>query len=122
MIWSTLRRFVAVWIGITIGYIFAAVGVALKRGLLDKWLGLVKEDSSNILITLGVIILFSTLHSIAVMLGIYDKDKEAECAEQVVRPRDYFVYGLKSASLVWLILVFFEGVEINPIRLEEWLK
>ena len=121
MMWSTVRKFVAAWIGATIGHISAGTGVAHQAKLLERWLTLVEEDPSKMPITFGVVIAVSAFHTTAVMLGYHEKDKAAESAERVVRPRNYFVSGLVSAWLVWLIAASFAGFGIDPNRLAEWL-
>ena len=72
-------------------------------------------------ITFGVIITVSAIHTTAVMLGYHERDKAAERAEKVVRPRNYFVSGLVSACLVWLIAASFAGFGIDLNQLAEWL-
>lgn len=72
-------------------------------------------------ITFGVIIAVSAIHTTAVMLGYHERDQAAERAAQVVRPRSYFVSGLVSEWLVWLIAASFAGFGIDLNQLAEWL-
>ena len=72
-------------------------------------------------ITFGVIIAVSAIHTSAVMLGYHERDQAAERVAQVVRPRNYFMSGLVSAWLVWLITASFAGFGIDPNQLAEWL-
>ena len=75
-------------------------------------------------ITFGVIIAVSAIHSSAVMLGYDERDQAAERAKraaQAVGPRNCFMSGLVSASLVWLIAASFAGFGIDPNQLAEWL-
>ena len=109
---STARKFLAAWIGATIGYISAGTGVAYRAKQLEIWLAFVEEDQSNVLLTLGVIIVFAAIHTTAVMLGYHEEEKSARGTQQTVSTRNYFLSGLMSACFVCLIFTYFAGFDI----------
>lgn len=118
MNWSTLRRFLAAWIGVTIGHVSAGIGAAYRTKLLDQTLKQIHENPS---LTIGLILGVSAIHTTAVMLGHHEKDAEVRRVGRGVPPRNYFSSGLVTAWVVWLCLASFAGFGVDLSQLFRWL-
>ena len=122
MSWSTVRKFLAAWGGVTIGHVSAGTGATYRTKLLDRWLGQVDVDPWTAPLTIGVILAVSAIHTTAVMLGYHEKDEAARSVRRVVHPRNYFWSGLAAALAAWLIVAAFAGIGVDLSQLSGWVR
>ena len=121
MNWSTVRKFVAAWIGATIGHVSAGAGILHQIDSVDLLVDLLEGEVSTAVWTCVGLLGATAIYTTAVMWGYHERDKEARRVPQGVPPRNYFWFGLGSAWVVWLGVASFAGFGLDPSQLLKWL-
>lgn len=122
MNWSIVRKSFAAWIGATMAYMAAGMGMIIHMGPEGPFVQLIEEDASYGPLELGIFLGWSAIHTTAVMFGYHEEDEERRQNEDVVLPRNYFRLGLTSAVTISFIGVAFALGGSALIQLLGWLR
>ena len=118
MNWATGRKFLAAWMGTTIGHLFAGTGALYRLDAIDVLTGYLSEDlQGNTLYALIVLLVFSAIHATGPMIGYPDEDEQRRHVRRVVSPKNYFRSGLWNAVVPWLILLTLAGFGVDVSQL-----
>ena len=123
MNWSTVRKFFAAWIGMMLGFVSAAAGVADQKGSLGSWVSQVQQDGSTLTVTLVLIPGVSAVLTLAVMWGYHEWDRTVPPGGPIPR-RNYFITGCVLGVLVPYVFASFAGIpiELGPLtQLLDWV-
>ena len=116
MNWTTIRKFIAAWIGMMIGHVCAGGGTLHRVGSLQLLVDKIHADVSMMFLALVMLLGLSAIHATAVIFGYYEKDQEMRRLRRVVRPRNYFLSGLGATIPPWLLIGAFSG---SPVDLSQ---